>query len=194
MTETLAIFGGSFDPPHAGHVLAAHYVLLTAPVSRVLVVPCAEHPFGKKHAPFEHRLAMCRIAFASLGGLVEVLDIEGRRQGPSYTIDTVRELARMYPSSRLELVVGSDIPEEMETWKDIEALRGMVTVRVLPRLEENAAAEESAQEVPYYLPRVSSGAIRRMAREGGDLSARVPRGVLTYIREHGLYQEERTED
>jgi nicotinate-nucleotide adenylyltransferase len=126
--------------------------------------------------------------------LAEVLDIEGRRQGPSYTIDTVRELARVYPSARLELVVGSDIPEEMETWKDIEALRGMATVRVLPRLEENSATEESAQEVPYYLPRVSSSVIRGIAREGGDLSARVPRGVLTYIREHRLYQEEGTED
>jgi nicotinate-nucleotide adenylyltransferase len=187
MSTTLAIFGGSFDPPHVGHVLAAHYVLLTAPISRVLVVPCSEHPFGKKHTPFAHRLAMCRIAFAHLGNAVQVLDIEGRRSGPSYTCDTVRELAALHPDARLELVVGSDIIGEMDSWKDIAALRALAMVRVLPRLEENTDSDEAAQETPYYLPRVSSSAIRDMARQGADLSARVPREVLAYIREHDLY-------
>lgn len=192
----LAIYGGSFDPPHVGHVLAAHYVLLTAPVSRVLVVPCAQHPFGKTQCAFEHRLAMCRLAFAHLGGAVEVLDIEGRRPGPSYTVDTVREIAARHPGVPLELVVGSDIPPEMEKWKDFDTLRALAQVRVLPRFEE-AATEEAATDtdgpgggtVSFYLPKISGTTIRQLIRTGGDLVPHVPAAVRRYIAEQGLYGE-----
>ena len=183
----VALFGGTFDPPHVGHVLAAHYVLLTAPVEHVLVVPCAEHPFAKKQSPYEHRLEMCRLAFAELGGLVTVLDVEGRRPGPSYTIDTVREVARLYPGATIELVVGSDIPPEFPQWKDSEALLDMARLRVLPRLDEEAPAAESAQDVSYYLPRISSSTLRGMLREGEDVNAHVPNTVLAYIQRHRLY-------
>ncbi len=185
---TIGLFGGSFDPPHVGHVLAVHYVLLTAPVSRVFVVPCAEHPFGKKHVSFEHRLAMCRLAFANLGEAVEVLDIESGRSGPSYTIDTVRELTKLHPGARFELIVGTDIPRELPKWKDAEELRKIADFRVLPRLEDNTANAEEEQEISFYLPRISSSTIRRMAGEGGDLSPHVPRAVLEYIERQGLYR------
>lgn len=179
----LALFGGSFDPPHVGHVLAVHYVLLTAPVERVLVVPCAEHPFGKGHLPFAHRLDMCRMAFESLGASVEVLDIEGRREGASYTIDTVREIAAMHPAARLELIVGSDILDEIADWKDSEALQRLARLRVLPRLGAGA----SGAETPFYLPQVSSSDIRQLLREGRDATPHLPRAVLDYIRRNNLY-------
>ena len=187
MSETTAIFGGSFDPPHVGHVMAVQYVLLTAPVQRVLVVPCAHHPFGKRQASFEHRCEMCRLAFGPLGSRVEVLDVEGGRSGPSYTIDTVSELAERMPGVRLELIVGSDIVDEMPRWKGIDELRRLAALRVLPRLDDNTAAAESDQAVPFYLPRVSGVSLRRMMAEGKDVSARIPRAVLDYIAEHGLY-------
>jgi nicotinate-nucleotide adenylyltransferase len=174
-----------------GHVLAAHYVLLTAPVSRVLVVPCAQHPFGKTQCAFEHRLAMCRLAFAHLGEGVEVLDIEGQRPGPSYTVDTVREIAARHPGVPLELVVGSDIPPEMEKWKEFEALRDLAQVRVLPRFEEAATDADGGggAAVSFYLPKISGTTIRQLIRTGGDLVPHLPAAVRRYIEEQGLYRE-----
>jgi len=172
--------------------LAAHYVLLSAPVSRVLVVPCAQHPFGKSQCAFEHRLAMCRLAFAHLSEAVEVLDIEGDRPGPSYTVDTVREIAARYPGIPLELVVGSDIPPEMRKWKDFDVLCDLARVRVLPRFEEAVAdasdAVDGSGRVSFYLPKISGTTIRQLIRAGGDLAPHVPAAVCQYIAEHGLYR------
>jgi nicotinate-nucleotide adenylyltransferase len=179
----LALFGGSFDPPHVGHVLAVHYVLLTTPAERVLVVPCAEHPFGKDHLPFEHRFKMCRIAFESLGAGAKVLDIEGRREGVSYTIDTVREIAATHPGAPLEMIVGSDIMAEIAEWKDSEALQRLAPLRVLPRL----GASPSDAATPFYLPQVSSSDVRQLLREGRDATPHLPRRVLDYIRRNDLY-------
>jgi nicotinate-nucleotide adenylyltransferase len=188
MTETrrIGIFGGTFSPPHVGHVLAAHYVLLTSSVERVFVVPCAEHPFGKEQAAFEHRIAMCRLAFQELGDAVEVLDIEGKRRGPSYTIDTIRELKSLHPDARLELIVGSDIPPEFPKWKDAEELQRLVDLRVLPR-QGAAAPAGSDDERLYHLPRISSSEIRDMLAHGRDVAPHVPGAVLDYMHAHGLY-------
>jgi len=186
--ETLAIFGGAFDPPHVGHVLAVHYVLLTSGASRVLVIPCAEHPFGKRQESFAARLAMCRLAFAHLGDAVEILDIEGERKGPSYTIDTVRELMRRRPNVRLELVVGSDSLDDLERWHEIDELRRLAPFRVLSRLEEGETPHSPNAEVLFCLPRVSSTTVREMLEKGGDVSSRVPAAVLDYIRRFDLYR------
>jgi nicotinate-nucleotide adenylyltransferase len=195
MAPLLGIFGGTFDPPHVGHVMAVHYVLLTSKMEAALVVPCASHPFGKQHSAFERRLEMCRLAFAHLGERVRVLDIEARRQGPSYTIDTARELRSLHPDAEFELVIGSDITRELENWREIDALRAMVRFRVLPRLEENTAAREGDQDSPFYLPRVSSSGLRALMREGRweDMEGRIPANVLDYIRDNNLYQAERSE-
>jgi nicotinate-nucleotide adenylyltransferase len=187
-SETIGIFGGSFDPPHVGHVLAVQYVLLTEPVSRVLVIPCAQHPFGKEQTPFRHRCEMCRLAFAPLGPAAQVLDVEGRREGASYTADTVRELQRRHPGARFLLILGSDIVAELPRWKDSAELLRLVSLRVLKRLEHNTSACEDDQEEPYYLPRVSGTALREMLAQGRDVSTRVPRAVLAYVEEHGLYR------
>ena len=183
----VGLFGGSFDPPHVGHVLAVEYVLLTSPVERVFVVPCARHPFGKDHSPFAHRLEMCRIAFAPLGGRAEVLDLESERDGPSYTIDTVRELGRRFPDCRVEVIVGSDILDEIDEWKDADELRRLAELRVLPRLAEDGAAGPT-RDGPFFLPAARSSDVRTMIGRGEDVSAHLPREVLRYIRENQLYQ------
>lgn len=185
----IALFGGTFDPPHVGHVLAAHYVLLTAGVDRVFVAPCGEHALGKQHASFQDRLAMCRLAFRGLHG-AEVIDIEGSRPGPSFTIDTVRELAALHPGARLTLVIGSDLRGEIAQWKESAELLRMTRLLVLPRLEENTAAAEAGQSTPYYLPRVSSTGMREMLTRGAwdELKNRVPAAVLDYIRANELYR------
>jgi len=181
----LAIFGGSFDPPHVGHVLAVHYVLLTDSVDQVYVVPCARHAFNKESVAFEHRMEMCRLAFREIGDKVVVSDIEARRDKPSYTIDTVRELKQQHPDVAFELVIGSDLLDEMDQWKDADALREMIEIRVLPRFEEVQKPEANAS---FYLPRISSSTIREMVRQGGDIAPHVPRSVIEYFEKHTLYK------
>jgi nicotinate-nucleotide adenylyltransferase len=180
-----AIFGGSFDPPHVGHVLAVHYVLLTSDVDQILVIPCARHAFNKDSVPFEHRMAMCRLAFRELGEKVSVSDIEARREKPSYTIDTVRELKRQHPDTHFELITGSDLVNEIDQWKEADALREMIDIRVLPRLEES---QKPDKDVSFYLPRISSSTIRAMIRQGDDITPHVPYSVNKYIEKHHLYQ------
>ena len=95
--QSIGIFGGSFNPPHMGHVLACHYALLRWNLKKVIVVPSHAHPFGKPLPPFNDRLAMCRLAFGHLGANVEISEIEQEMEGISYTIDVVRKLVHLHP-------------------------------------------------------------------------------------------------
>src|SRR5438105_4841598 len=88
----VALFGGSFDPPHVGHLLAMAYVLGCARVERLLMVPCSRHPFEKQLSPFADRLAMCELAARPFGERVEVSDVEARLGGDSLTLRTVKAL------------------------------------------------------------------------------------------------------
>jgi len=135
-------------------------------------------------------LAMCQLAFAHLGSSVEVLDIEGKRSGASYTIDTVREILQQRPDAALTLVIGSDLRAELPHWKESAELLQLVKLLTLPRLQENTASTENAQEVPYYLPRVSSSGIRAQLAQGtatNDIRASLPQAVLEYLHKRKLY-------
>src|SRR6185436_15273951 len=101
----VALYGGSFNPPHVAHQLAALYVLETQPVDELWFVPCFKHPFEKALEPFEDRLEMCRRAVAPLGPRARVSDVEGRLGGESKTLRTVNELLRQSPGLELHLVV-----------------------------------------------------------------------------------------
>ncbi|OPZ10733.1 MAG: Nicotinate-nucleotide adenylyltransferase [candidate division BRC1 bacterium ADurb.BinA364] len=178
----LGIYGGSFDPPHLCHVFAAHYALAAGEIERVLVAPCFTHPFGKSLAPFHDRIAMCRLAMEALGGRVEVSDIESRRPGPSYTIDTIRALASERPADRFRLIVGSDILDEAPKWRAFDEIRRLAPLIVVPRgPRPNGAA------TLFSLPDVSSTAIRDALRQGRPAGDALPRNVLDYIFANGLY-------
>lgn len=185
---SVALFGGSFNPPHVGHVLAVAYVLSVGLVERVLVVPVFEHALGKRLAPFAHRFEMSRRAFGWLPG-VEVSSIEERLGAPSRTLRTVEALEAEHPDWRLRLLVGSDITGEIEKWHAFDEIERRAPPLVLPR-----AGSAPAGGAPALLPEVSSTAVRqlleRLARGeavGAELSAFVPRAVLDYISEQTLY-------
>lgn len=181
----IGIFGGSFDPPHISHVLAVHYALLVWPLDHVFVIPTYQHPFGKAMADFKHRVKMAKIAFEHLGDKVWVLPIEGEHEGLSYTIDTIRQLKAQYQESQFSLIVGSDILDELDEWKDHEALRREIEFLVIPRVGVKA---ESNGKVPEgVLPAVSSSTVRAALAQKQDVSKWVPRRVLQYISEYELY-------
>jgi nicotinate-nucleotide adenylyltransferase len=186
---SVALFGGSFNPPHVGHVLAVTYVLSIGRVDRVLVVPVFEHALGKRLEPFEQRLEMARRAFGWLPQ-VEVSSIEERLGAPSRTLSTVLALEREHPDWDLRLLVGSDITGEIQKWHAFDEIERRAPPLILER-----AGVRGASGVPSLLPEVSSTEVRSLlgSAQPGDanaaaLGALVPRAVLDYIFEQQLYR------
>jgi len=177
----VAIFGGSFDPPHCAHVMVVSWVLTCTPCEQVLVVPVAEHPFGKRSAPFQVRLSMARAAFACFGDRVTVSDIEARLPQPSYTVQTLRALRQTFPTARFTLVVGSDIPKETGRWQSFDEVQRLARLMVVAR----AGADQGGQG-PVF-PDVSSTELRAALAAGKDCTAFIPRDVLAMIFKEGLY-------
>jgi nicotinate-nucleotide adenylyltransferase len=178
----VAIFGGSFNPPHIAHQLAALYVLETAGMDELWVVPCAKHPFDKALAPFSHRLRMCELAAAGLGPRVRVSDVENRLGGESRTLVTLRALRAEHPDCELHLVVGADLEPELPTWYGAAEL-----LREFPRIVVGRSG--FASQAMLDMPKVSSTDVRARIALGQPVAHLVPRRVEAYIREHRLYLE-----
>lgn len=184
----VGVLGGSFDPPHAGHVLLATYALSAAPLDAVLVVPAFAHAFGKRSSPFEDRLAMCRLAFTPLDpARVHVSDIERTLPSPSFTYRTLEALEARYPEAALRLIVGSDIVNEIERWANVERIRELAPLCVVGRGGHAGAHDEA---LSLELPEVSSSELREALRAGVSPRGKLPLSVLEYIEARGLYREE----
>ena len=178
-----ALFGGSFDPPHAGHLLALAYVLGVARVERALMVPCFRHPFDKRLAPFAHRLEMCRLAAQPFGRRVEVSDVEARLGGESRTLRTVQALREERPEDQLVLVIGADLVGERERWFGYPELERLVEFFVVGRA--GYAPPEGRPSID--IPDVSSTEIRARVRRGEPVTGLLPAAVADYVVAHGLY-------
>lgn len=179
----VAVFGGSFNPPHVGHVMAAAYVLSACEVDEFLVVPCFIHPFAKALAPFEDRLEMCRMAFGDLAR-VSISNVERELGGESRTLRTLEHLASTHPDWQMHLVVGSDVLGDVPRWFGFDRIRQLAPPIVLGRIGFEAPSSH-----PAVLPDVSSTAIRQALSEGraDDVRALVPRRVTEYALTRGLY-------
>jgi nicotinate-nucleotide adenylyltransferase len=179
----VALFGGSFNPPHVAHQLVALYVLETRPVDELWFVPCFKHPFEKTLEPFADRLRLCELAAAPLGPRVKVSDVEGRLGGESRTLRTVQALRAERPGLELSLVIGSDLEAETASWYGAEELKALVTFIVVGRSGFSGGHE-------IVLPEVSSTDVRERLRRGRPVDHLVPRAVLDYIRQRRLYEAE----
>lgn len=182
----VAIYGGSFNPPHVAHVLAVQYVLSVAEVSRVIIVPVFEHAFSKELIAFADRVRMCEAAFA-YDSRVEISEIEKELPRPSYTVNTLKALSERLGGQQLRLVVGADVVGETEHWHRFEEICQLAPPLVLGRA---GVAEPAAP--PPILPEISSSQIRDWCRSPGEISDSslrrfVPARVLELIRERGLY-------
>jgi nicotinate-nucleotide adenylyltransferase len=194
----VAVFGGSFNPPHVAHVLAVVYALSTAPVDEVLVVPVYRHPFSKELASFEDRLEMCRLALEWLPH-VTVSTVERELGGESLTLNTVQHLAAEHPDWALRLLIGADVLGELPKWHRFDRIASIAPPLVLGRvgvvppasMPGNAPIPEAPLPV---LPRVSSTEIRAAiaAGDADSVRQRVPAAVLDYIGRHRLYAGERS--
>lgn len=191
----IGIFGGTFDPIHLGHVEVADSVREQLGLDRMLVV-VANHPWQKQDRPVtpaEDRFALVTAALADRPGL-EASRLELDRGGPSYTVDTVRELARSAPDAELFVVVGSDVVSSLDTWREHESLRGLVTLAVVdrpgtPHLDPPPGWR--AVRVAVDPIDVSSTDLRAVLEAGGSVEGLVPEAVIRSLSDRGLYATDR---
>lgn len=176
----VALYGGSFNPPHLAHQLAGLYVLETQEIDELWLVPCFKHPFEKSLAPFEDRLEMCRRAAAALGPRAKVSDCEGRLGGESRTLLTVTALRAENAGTEFSWIVGADLVRELPSWYRADELQRLVRLIVVGR------AGFDSGDLPA-MPAVSSSEVRRRLAAGESVDALVSRSVLDYVRQRKLY-------
>ncbi|HEY6531028.1 MAG TPA: nicotinate-nucleotide adenylyltransferase [Acidimicrobiales bacterium] len=186
------VLGGTFDPPHIGHMLAAVNVRQALDLDEVLLV-VANDPWQKSGerpvTPAEDRLAMVTAAAAGLEGIV-ASDLELRRGGPSYTVDTLRELGERDPGGARFLVLGADAAGGLLSWERAEELPSLATLVLVDR--PGVACPPPPAGWPFVrveIPRVevSSTDVRARVADGRPLDFLLPPGVVTCIRERRLY-------
>ena len=183
MTPEIAVFGGSFDPPHIVHVFLALYARSVGAVERVIVAPTFAHAFDKPLSDFDHRLALCERAFAPITG-VEVSPIERELGGVSRTLRLVTELATRFPHHRLRLLIGADILRDAPRWQQFDEI-----CRRAPLLVAGRSGFARPEDAPTLeLPEVSSRAIRTALANGDDVSHLLPADVHAYIEANGMYR------
>ena len=194
--ERIGVFGGTFDPIHAGHVAAAAAVHRALDLDRTLLV-VANEPWQKEGTrsvtPAEDRLAMVVAAVADRPGL-EPSRLEIDRGGPSYTVDTVEELHGLYPGSELFLVVGADVVPDLRTWRHQGDLQQSVVLVVVDRpgaTREQPPPGWRAVSVPVPPFDVSSTELRARLEAGRPVDGLVPEGVIRCIRDRNLYATSR---
>lgn len=181
--KRVAILGGSFNPPHVAHLMAAYWTLATQGVREVWLMPSYRHPFGKDLAPFDDRLRMCELAARAVRG-VGVCGAERELAGDPLvgrTARTLEHLVQKHPDHDFSLVVGADILPETGKWWRWDRVQELARVVVVGR--------EGFPPVPGApsLPAISSTEIRDRLARGDDVSGLLPAKVVEYVRARGLY-------
>jgi nicotinate-nucleotide adenylyltransferase len=187
----IGIFGGTYDPPHLGHLIVASEVCGALDLDRLLLIPAASPPHkrGRVHASAEQRLEMVRLA-AEGDDRFLVSDLELRRSGASYTVDTLRELTQRHPGAQLFLTVGVDQLREFGTWREPEEIARLARLGVVERAGERVPREFGypVHEVPIPRIDISATEVRRRVRVGESIRYLVPEPVREYIAREGLYR------
>ncbi|NIR42507.1 MAG: nicotinate-nucleotide adenylyltransferase [Gemmatimonadetes bacterium] len=190
----LGIFGGTFDPPHVGHLIVADDAAAALGLDRVLFVPAGTHPLKGDRVEAPSRLRLWMIEAATAGSeRFHVDDRELQRTGPSYTVDTLHELTRENPEAELFLLVGSDILAEFDRWHRVQEITRLATVTVLSRAgvdpdEEDTGIETEFRRVEVTNVDISSTEVRERIRSGRPYRYLVPQPVYEIIEEHSLYR------
>lgn len=194
----VGLLGGTFDPVHEGHLALAEAARACADLDEVLLVPSGNPPHRRPAlASPEQRLEMARLAAADRPGL-GVWDVEVRRSGPSFTVETLREFHRARPGDEAFLILGWDAARQLRTWRDPDEVLKLARLVVLPRPGLPPPAKRDLQEAqlepaqvivcPAGTPDVAATRIRDRIARGDSLDSLVPAAVAEYIARHDLYE------
>lgn len=189
----IGLFGGTFDPPHIGHLIVAQDARFGLSLDRLVFIPAAQPPHKRGSiSPAPLRLAMLEAAVAGEPGF-DIDDVELNRPGASYTVDTLRIYRTRYPADELFLLMGADQFAEIASWREADALPSLATLAVLSRggAGHDASRRESAGPGPIEVSvtriDLSATEVRRRVAAGEPIRYLVPSGVEELIRRHGLY-------
>ncbi|MBP9112834.1 MAG: nicotinate-nicotinamide nucleotide adenylyltransferase [Polyangiaceae bacterium] len=177
----VGVFGGSFNPPHMGHLLACVAAKALAGFDRILIVPTFKHPFAKVLAPYEHRIEMCRLLFSDLP-FVEISRIEEELGGESRTLRTLQALASRHPTWKMRWICGADILQDKQKWHAFEEIEKLAPPFYLGRIG-------APSPYPEILPGISSSKIREQLKEGAGVGYDLPEPLVRYIETHSLYAQ-----
>jgi nicotinate-nucleotide adenylyltransferase len=185
----LGVFGGTFDPPHTGHLLVASDAFEALELDRLVFVPNAIQPLkaALSAAPAQHRLAMVRLLCQ--GDARFACDaIEVDRGGLSFMVETLRAYRERHPAAALFLLIGEDVLPSLPSWRDTESITELATLVVLSRGDAAPGRETTGRRITARRVDVSSTEIRDRVKAGLPLTGFVPESVSAYITEHGLYR------
>jgi nicotinate-nucleotide adenylyltransferase len=191
----IGILGGTFDPIHMGHLVLAEQVREELKLDRVIFIPCFSPPHKTPHqqSPAKNRFEMTKLAIEG-NSFFSISDAELKRGGLSYTIDTLREFKNQYPDSQIYFITGSDVVDELSTWKDPKEIYRLAKVVIATRpgfddfdpenhfLRKSIAVEITGLDI-------SSSEIRKKVEEGRSIRYLVPPKVEEYIGREELYRK-----
>lgn len=187
----LGVMGGTFDPIHYGHLVAASQAASAFKLDKVLFVPTGE-PWQKQTiTDAEHRLAMTKLAIAG-NSLFEISTVDVRRAGPTFTIDTLRDIHESNPEADVFFITGADSIAQIDSWKDSSQIWPLAHFVGVTRpghsleVPKSAAGEVSLLEIPALA--ISSTDIRARVESGKPIDYLLPNSVIDYIHANHLYQ------
>lgn len=197
--EKLGVFGGTFDPPHLGHLCLAEYAADALDLERVIFVPTGDPPHkrGAVREPIQHRLPMLERAIAGNERFtISRIDID--RPGPHYTVDTMRLFVEQMPDVDWYFIMGTDSLLSLNTWYRPDELIKLCKLAVIARPKADASPAMHEEAIPGISQRVimiespliaiSSTGITERLLEGRSVRYLVPDSVLSYIKQYGLYK------
>jgi nicotinate-nucleotide adenylyltransferase len=189
--ERIGLYGGSFDPVHLGHLLVAQAAREELKLDRIFFIPAAQSPFkpDAKPTPATERLKMLRLALAG-NSQAEVDDLEIKRGGVSYTIDTARDFARRFPNTKLFYLIGADHVATLPKWREANELAKLLEFLIIPRpgeIEVQIPAPFRGTYLHGFPLGVSSSQIRARVKAGLPVENLVPPAVAEAIRNNRLY-------
>lgn len=197
----IGLYGGTFSPPHIAHVRAAELFFRTVGLDKLWVMPAGipPHKNADKWGSAVHRLEMSRLAF---GHMAEISDYEIKKEGRSYTVETLRHLRELHPGDSIYMLVGEDMFLSLDTWREPGEIMSLCTV-VAMRRKDTCADIMRAAETEYRRLygadiilidadpiELSSTDIRRRIAKGESTGEYLPASVGEYIKENGLYKNE----
>jgi nicotinate-nucleotide adenylyltransferase len=185
----VGIFGGTFDPPHTGHLIVAQDAALVLGLDRILFIPAARPPHKARRviSSADLRLRMLQLAVEGDDRFdIDALELD--RAGPSYTVDTLRELSRREPDVSWTLVLGADQYAEFDTWREPETIRELARIAVLTRAGGGSVtAADGAVVLDVTRIDISSTVLRARVAAGEPIRYMVPQAVERFIHERQLY-------
>ncbi len=189
----VGLFGGSFNPPHLAHLVIAELVREQFDLHRIVWIPNFQSPLKRLEdvAPANHRVAMTRLAIEN-NDHFDLSEVEVRREGVSYTVETIRLLQERHPKVDFSLIIGSDSLESFSTWHEPEEILGRVRIIVFrrPGAAGTSPPGDYNERIAFAdapLLEISGTTIRNRLKSGRGVRYMVPEPVRTYIVEQGLY-------